>query len=119
MLNANANALAVFAAARRLPSCGFPEFVRSGGLLAYGINFADLDYRAAAFIDKISRGRSLAICRSSDPTKFELIVNLKTAKALGLTLPTSMSPARRRGDRMSAPGKLVRSSRWKSGPSKG
>ena len=56
MLNANANALAVFAAARRLPSCGFPEFVRSGGLLAYGINFADLDYRAAAFIDKILKG---------------------------------------------------------------
>ena len=56
MLNANANALAVFAAARRLPSCGFPELVRSGGLLAYGINFADMDYRAAAFVDKNSQG---------------------------------------------------------------
>ena len=56
MLNANANALAVFAAVKRLPSCGFPEFVRAGGLLAYGINFPDMDYRAATFVDKILKG---------------------------------------------------------------
>ena len=48
ILKANSNALAIFAAVMWLPSCGFPEFVRSGGLLAYGINFPDMDYRAAA-----------------------------------------------------------------------
>ena len=90
MLNANANALAVFAAARRLPSCGFPEFVRSGGLLAYGINFADMDYRAAAFIDKILKGAKPGDLPVERSTKFIVIVNLQTAKALGITLPTSI-----------------------------
>ena len=56
MLNAKATALAIHAAVRRLPSCGFPEFVRAGGLIAYGINFPDTDYRAAVFIDKILKG---------------------------------------------------------------
>jgi len=90
MLNANANALAVFAAARRLPSCGFPEFVRSGGLLAYGINFADMDYRAAAFVDKILKGANPGDLPVERSTKFHVIVNLQTAKALGITLPTSI-----------------------------
>jgi len=90
MLNANANALAVFAAARRLPSCGFPEFVRSGGLLAYGINFADMDYRAAAFVDKILKGANPGDLPVERSTKFNVIVNLQTAKALGITLPTSI-----------------------------
>jgi hypothetical protein len=65
MLNANVNSLAVFAAVRRLPSSGFPEFVRAGGLLAYGINFPDTDYRAAASWTRFSRGRKPAICRSN------------------------------------------------------
>jgi len=90
MLNANANALAVFAAARRLPSCGFPEFVRSGGLLAYGINFADMDYRAAAFVDKILKGANPGDLPVERSTKFNVIVHLQTAKALGITLPTSI-----------------------------
>jgi putative ABC transport system substrate-binding protein len=90
MLNANANALAVFAAARRLPSCGFPEFVRSGGLLAYGINFADMDYRAAAFVDKILKGAKPVDLPVERSTRFNVIVNLQTAKALGITLPTSI-----------------------------
>jgi len=90
MLNANANALAVFAAARRLPSCVFPEFVRSGGLLAYGINFADMDYRAAAFVDKILKGAKPGDLPVERSTKFNVIVNLQTAKALGITLPTSI-----------------------------
>ena len=90
MLNANANALAVFAAARRLPSCGFPEFVRSGGLLAYGINFADMDYRAAAFVDKILKVANPGDLPVERSTKFNVIVNLQTAKALGITLPTSI-----------------------------
>jgi putative tryptophan/tyrosine transport system substrate-binding protein len=90
MLNANASALAVFAAVRRLPSCGFPEFVRSGGLLAYGINFAHMDYRAAAFVDKILKGAKPGDLPVERSTKFNVIVNLQTAKALGITLPTSI-----------------------------
>jgi putative tryptophan/tyrosine transport system substrate-binding protein len=90
MLNANANALAIFAAARRLPSSGFPEFVRAGGLLAYGINFPDTDYRAAAFVDKILKGAKAADLPVERSTKFNLTINLQTAKALGLDLPATV-----------------------------
>ncbi len=90
VLNANGSAIAVYAAVKRLPSSGFPELVRAGGLIAYGINFLDTDYRAAAFVDKILKGaspRTLPIERS---TKFNIIVNFQTAKALGLALPSSL-----------------------------
>jgi putative ABC transport system substrate-binding protein len=90
MLNANANSLAVFAAVRRLPSSGFPEFVRAGGLLAYGINFPDTDYRAAAFVDKILKGAKAADLPVERSTKFNLTINLQTARALGLTVPETV-----------------------------
>jgi len=90
MFNANANALAVFAAAKRLPSSGSPVFVRAGGLLAYGINLPDMDYRAAAFVDKILKGASPANLPVERSTKFDVIVNLQTAKAIGITFPTSI-----------------------------
>jgi putative tryptophan/tyrosine transport system substrate-binding protein len=90
MLVTNAKALAVLAAEGRLPTCGFPELVRSGGLLAYGINFPDTDYRAAAFIDKILKGAKPTDLPVEQPTRFEFIINLKTAKALGIALPTSI-----------------------------
>jgi putative tryptophan/tyrosine transport system substrate-binding protein len=90
MLNANANALAIFAAVRRLPSSGFPEFVRAGGLLAYGINFPDTDYRAAAFVDKILKGAKAADLPAERSTKFNLSINLQTARALGLDLPATV-----------------------------
>jgi putative ABC transport system substrate-binding protein len=90
MLNANANALAVFAAVKRLPSCGFPEFVRAGGLLAYGINFADMDYRAATFVDKILKGAHPGDLPVEQATKFNMMVNLQTAKALSITLPPTL-----------------------------
>jgi putative ABC transport system substrate-binding protein len=90
MLNAKATALAVHAAVRRLPSCGFPELVRAGGLIAYGINFPDTDYRAAAFIDKILKGAKPADLPIERWTKFDVIVNLQTAKALSIALPTSI-----------------------------
>ena len=90
VLNANAAALAVLAAVKRLPSCGFPEFGRAGGLLAYGINFPDMEYRAAVFVDKILKGASPAELPIERATKFNVIVNLQTAKALGITLPTSI-----------------------------
>ena len=90
MLNAKATALAIHAAVRRLPSCGFPEFVRAGGLIAYGINFPDTDYRAAAVIDKILKGAKPADLPIDRWTRFNVIVNLQTAKALGVTVPTSI-----------------------------
>ena len=90
MLNANANSLAVFAAVRRLPSSGFPEFVRAGGLLAYGVNFSDTDYRAAAFVDKILKGAKAADLPIERSTKFNLTINLQTARALGLEIPRSL-----------------------------
>jgi putative ABC transport system substrate-binding protein len=90
MLNANATSLAVFAAARRLPSSGFPEFAQAGGLLAYGINFPDTDYRAAAFVDKILKGAKIADLPVERATKFKLTLNLQTARALGLELPATM-----------------------------
>jgi ABC-type uncharacterized transport system substrate-binding protein len=90
MLNANANALAIFAAVKRLPSCGFPEFVRAGGLFAYGINFPALDYRAAAFVDKILKGANPADIPVERATKFNVSINLQTAKALGLEVPATL-----------------------------
>jgi putative tryptophan/tyrosine transport system substrate-binding protein len=90
MLNANSRSLAVFAAVRRLPSAGFPEFVPAGGLLAYGINFPDTDYRAAAFVDKILKGAKAADLPVERSTKFTLTINLQTARALGLDLPATL-----------------------------
>ena len=90
MLITNANALAVLAAVNRLPSCGFPEFARAGGLIALGINFPDMDYRAAAFVDKILEGAKPGELPIERSTKFNIILNLQTAKALGMTMPPTL-----------------------------
>ncbi len=75
----------------RLPTVsGFKEFAEAGGLIAYGQNFPDLFRRAATYVDKILKGAKPADLPTEQPTKFELVINLKTAKALGLTIPPSL-----------------------------
>jgi putative ABC transport system substrate-binding protein len=66
------------------------EQVKNGGLLAYGANYADLFRRGAEYTDKILKGAKPADLPVEQPTKFELVINLKTAKALGLTIPQSL-----------------------------
>jgi len=90
MMVTNSSALAVLAAVNRLPSCGFPELVRAGGLIALGINLPDMDYRAAAFVDKILKGAKPGELPIERPTKFNVIINLQTAKALGITIPPTL-----------------------------
>ena len=71
----------------RIPAIfGFREFVDAGGLMSYGANFPDLFRRAADFTDKILRGEKPADMPVQQPVKFDLIVNLKTARALGLRI---------------------------------
>ncbi|TPQ39936.1 ABC transporter substrate-binding protein [Bradyrhizobium guangdongense] len=83
--------IVALAASSRLPAMyGLREFPDDGGLMSYGPSFADLFRRAATFVDKILKGAKPSDLPVEQPTKFELVINLKTAKALGLKLPTSL-----------------------------
>jgi len=90
VLIANAKTLADLAAIHEIGGVGFGEFTESGGLLAYGPNRLEMCRRVAYFVDKILKGEQPADIPVEQPNKFDLTVNLKTAKALGLTIPTSV-----------------------------
>jgi putative ABC transport system substrate-binding protein len=88
---AAAGAFVEFAAKQRLPdSYPFDQFVEAGGLMSYGVNYSDLLRRSATYVDKILKGANPGDLPIERPTKQELVINLKTAKALGLTIPPSL-----------------------------
>jgi putative ABC transport system substrate-binding protein len=89
-LKAHAAAIAALAIEHRLPTIGAAWFAGAGLLLGYGSSVEDIYRRAAFLVDKILKGAKPADLPVEQPTKFELVINLKTAKALGLTIPQSL-----------------------------
>ena len=88
LLTTNRVRIHTLALAARLPTIhNFRELVEAGGLMSYGPNFPDLFRRAADLIDKVLRGAKPADLPVEQPTRFDLVINLTTARALGLTIP--------------------------------
>ena len=91
MFSAQTPLIIALAARRRLPTMyGDREFAAAGGLMAYGVNFVDMNRHGASFVDKILKGAKPADLPVEQATKFELVINLKTAQALKLTIPQSL-----------------------------
>jgi putative ABC transport system substrate-binding protein len=90
----NRHLIVELAAQHKLPAIyAAREFVENGGLITYGVSYPQLYARAASFVDKIFKGAKPADLPVEQPTKFELVINLKTAKALGLTIPLTLQYA--------------------------
>ncbi len=89
-LVANTDVIAALAAKHRLPSIGPLELAASGGLMAYGVNFSDMFRRAAVFVDKILKGAKPGDIPVEQVTKIQTIVNCRTAKSIGIEVPTSL-----------------------------
>jgi putative ABC transport system substrate-binding protein len=89
--NAHATRIVTLAAKSKLPTM-YPgiQYVNAGGLMSYGVSSTDLYRRAATYVDKILKGTKPADLPVEQPTKFELVINLKTAKQIGLIIPQSM-----------------------------
>ena len=91
LTSANSKTIIELAARYRLPAVyPFKSFTESGGLMSYGIDRVDLFRRSASYIDRILRGADPGELPIQAPTKFDLAINLKTAKALGLTIPPTL-----------------------------
>jgi ABC-type uncharacterized transport system substrate-binding protein len=91
LVNTNRIRINTLALGARLPTMhGFRELVEAGGLMSYGPNFPDLFRHAADYVDKILRGAKPGDIPVEQPTKFDLVINLTTAKALGLSVPPSL-----------------------------
>ncbi|MGC2047276.1 MAG: ABC transporter substrate-binding protein [Gallionella sp.] len=86
----NGGRIAELAVKSRLPCIGFREYCEAGGLLAYGVDFPDIWRQGAVLVDKIFKGAKPADLPIQQATRFELVINLKTAKALGLAIPPSV-----------------------------
>ena len=88
---ANRRKIIEFAAKEHVPAMYWDRiFAESGGLMSYGADYADITRRAAIYVDKILKGANPGTLPIEQPTKFELVINLKTAKALGLTIPPAL-----------------------------
>ena len=91
MFGTHQRRVVALAAQARLPAIyNLRVFVDAGGLISYGVHFEDLYRRTATYVDKILKGTKPTDLPVEQPTKFELIINLKTAKALGITMPPAL-----------------------------
>ena len=91
LVNNSRDQIVAFAAAHRLPAVyPYRTFVDAGALMSYGADLAELSRRAATYVDRILKGAKPAELPIEQPAKFELVVNLKTAKALGMTIPPTL-----------------------------
>jgi len=90
MMVANMRRLGELSVVKHLPGAGSDEYADGGGLLVYGVSFPELWRRAPYFVDNILKGDKPATIPVEQASKFEMVANMKTAKALGITIPPSL-----------------------------